>query len=698
MPRKRRHQSEPPKTPTAAPTEAPATEPPGWARPAALAVIGLACLLTYWNSFDGQFLFDDQRFIIDNRDLMDMGRWQRQLLRSRRPVVNVSFGLNRAMTPPDTWDQAATRQTPAPFAFHATNLAIHTLAAFTLFGVVCGTLRHAPTLAALRAGAVPIAFMAALLWAVHPLQTQSVTYIIQRGESLMGLFYLLTLYCAMRLMRRQTSDRGWDAGAWLWTGAAFLCAVLGMGSKAVMVTAPLLVLLYDRAFFAGSFGSAFRRRWPLYALLALSWILLTNVLQGVLFPPETSKTGMAPTVGFGVPDVSPFAYLLTQVEVVTHYLRLSIAPVGQCLDYAWPIADTVGETLLSPRWIAGMLIQIVLIGATLLTFVFRPRWSFLGLWLLLILAPTSSFIPIRDAAFEHRMYLPLAAITTLAAILVYWIVQRALRAPSKTALGVVIVALILATPLATASASRNTLYADNDAMWRDVLAKAPNSARAHLNYGEALTDRAREQRDGALLAEAERHYLAAAELEPTNYTIWYNLGNIHNARARATDPPAREHFQSAINAYAESLKLNPRYPEARIMLGNIYSDLGRPPPLADATPEQVDWLRKAIEQYRVVADMTPRRWTRTLVARARFNLANQHYHLGELEEAAAFYQSASIADPKYPRARRMLAQIYDKWAQYDLAIDLLRGELEINPNDDESIRLLNQIERKREAP
>ncbi len=160
------------------------------------------------------------------------------------------------------------------WGYHAFNLAIHLAAALTLFGVIRRTLLSPGMRDHFGQAAIPLAFAVALLWVVHPLQTESVTYIVQRVESLMGLFYLLTLYCAIR---------AWDASeasSRLWVFAAIVACALGMGSKEVMVSAPLIVVLWD-AMFATSPGASgrgpwasFRRRWPLYAGLASTWLIL----------------------------------------------------------------------------------------------------------------------------------------------------------------------------------------------------------------------------------------------------------------------------------------------------------------------------------------------------------------------------------------------------------------------------------------
>ena len=189
---------------------------------------------------------------------------------SGRPVLNLSLALNYAVSGCDVR------------GYHVTNLAIHLAAALLLFGIVRRTLPRfrgcggGQQLARLQL-ATPLALAIALLWAVHPLQTESVTYIVQRAESLMGLFYLLTLYCFLR--------GAGSARAIFWYAGSVLACLLGMATKEVMVSAPLVVLLYDRTFLAGSFREAWRRRWAYYLALAATWLLLAwLVAQTGLLP------------------------------------------------------------------------------------------------------------------------------------------------------------------------------------------------------------------------------------------------------------------------------------------------------------------------------------------------------------------------------------------------------------------------------
>ena len=276
----------------------------------AASLIALATVVAYENSFRGPFVFDDRASISENATIRHLWPIWKPLFPPNlhgetvggRPLLNFSLALNYAASGFEVW------------SYHVGNLAIHLLAALLLFGVVRRTLLLPGLGEQWNGAATPLALVVALLWAVHPLQTESVTYIVQRAESLVGLFYLLTLYCVIR---------GASSSPW-WYAAAVAACALGMASKEIMVSAPLIVLLYDRAFLAGSFRDAWRRRWGLYLALATTWLLL-----GWLAISAGNRGGSA---GFGV-GMSAWAYLCTQFGAIAHYLRLSFWPHPLVLDY-----------------------------------------------------------------------------------------------------------------------------------------------------------------------------------------------------------------------------------------------------------------------------------------------------------------------------------------------------------------------------
>ncbi len=249
-----------------------------------------------------------------------------------------------------------------------------------------------------------------------------------------------------------------------WYAASVLACLLGMATKEVMISAPLIVLLYDRTFCAGSFREALRRRYGFYLALASAWLLLGWLVL--------SMSTLGTAIGPGTQQFTWWSYLLTQPGVIVHYLRLAVWPSELCLDYDWPPASTVAEVLLPATVVAGLL------AATVWALLKRSAWGFLGAWFFAILAPTSSVVPIGQAAFDHRMYLPLAAV--MAGVVVggwlagQWLLRRGtipLLALQTTG-GLLVMLASIAFGFLTVH--RNVDYQSELSIWEDTLAKAPN--------------------------------------------------------------------------------------------------------------------------------------------------------------------------------------------------------------------------------
>ena len=413
----------------------------------AAALIVLAALAAYANSLSGPFIFDDQTAIVDNPTIRHLWPPTESLTpplnqtTSGRPLLNGSFALNYALGGLD------------PFGYHVLNLLIHLLAGLTFFGLVRRTLLH-PSLRERWAGAaLPIALASALIWTVHPLQTEAVTYVVQRGESLMGLFYLLTLYTFARSAGSPQPAR--------WQIFSVLACLLGMATKEVMATAPLMVFLYDRTFVAGSFRDAWRRRRAYYSALAATGLLLAALM--------TTTHGRGGTAGFGLP-FAWWQYALTQLRVVTHYLSLAVWPSPLVLDYGnTMVEENPYAALPCALWVLG------LVALALWALRYRPVTGFLGAWFFLILAPSSSILPVvTQATAEHRLYLPLAAVVVFAVCGLYaWLGPRSWWAW-----------LALVPVLAWLTARRNDDYHSVLSIWQDNVANCPGNARAYNNLGD----------------------------------------------------------------------------------------------------------------------------------------------------------------------------------------------------------------------
>ncbi|HWA10350.1 MAG TPA: tetratricopeptide repeat protein [Opitutaceae bacterium] len=542
--------------------------PLGWAGPA---LIVAGALAAYAGGFHGAFVFDDRSSILENPTIRSLGGALfppsgTGVTVAGRPVLNLSFALNYAVSGLETW------------SYHALNLAIHIMAGLVLFGLVRRTLSRPPLAARFGAEASGMAFAIAGLWVLHPLQTESVAYTVQRAESLMGLFYLLTLYGFVRAVEAP--------GSRFWPVLSVGACVLGMGTKEVMVSAPLLVLLYDRTFAAGSFAEAWRRRKGLHGALAATWLVLALLML------SSPLRGGTAGVGLGV---SSWGYALTQCRAILLYLRLAVWPHALVADYGTPVAASLGEV-----WPEAVVLLLLLAG-TAVALKRRPALGFAGAWFFCILAPSSSVVPVTvQTMAEHRMYLPLVAVI---ALLVTGIAQAAGRR-----LAPVLAALLVAAGWLTFS--RVSAYQSELALWGDTVAKRPENPRARVNLGIALAEAGRTE-------EAIGQYREAIRLEPGNAIARLNLCNLLLRAGRA---------QEAVTEGQAAVQLDPRNANARMNLGLALVALGRP---GDAVPEYEEALRLEPQAADVQA-----------------SLGSALALLGRTDDAIAHDQAALKMDPK----------------------------------------------------
>ncbi len=430
-------------------------ESPLAARFCLLVIIG-AAVAAYHNSFSGPFVFDDIPGIVDNpsiRHLWPIMPVMAPPLTSAgavgRPIVNLSLAFNYALGGTNV------------AGYHVANLLLHVAVALVLFNLVLRTLRLPSLSGRFEGKAWPIALATTLLWTVHPLLTESVTSVIQRGELLVGLFYLVTLYAVIRSFNSTRKA--------FWYGWAIAACLLGMASKEVMATAPVMVLLYDRAFLSGSFKKSLMQRWPLYLGLSATWILL-----GLLISSHGDRAG---TVGFGL-GVEWWAYALTQCQAIVRYLSLAVWPQGLIFDYG---ADVVRD--FATIWPQACLL-VVLLGATAYATLRQPKLGFAGCWFCGILAPSSSVVPLAtQTVAEHRMYLPLIAVVAIAAV--------GLFAKTNKNAGLAGVGLVAAL-LGWSTIQRNDVYRSAASLWGDTISKRPGNARAYNETGKCTGGRGKD--------------------------------------------------------------------------------------------------------------------------------------------------------------------------------------------------------------
>ncbi len=498
-------------------------------------LIVAATVLAYFNSLQGPMIFDDISSIQDNPSIRQLWPLSVPLATvpvgafHTRPIANLSLAINYAIGGLKAWD------------YHAFNLFIHILAALLLYGLVRRTLMLERCRDTFRQSATGTATAIALIWSVHPLTTSAVTYISQRTELLMALFYLLTLYCLVRGSISQSAARWWYA-------AAVIACALGMGSKEVMVSAPLVALLYDRIFLSQSFRQTWQRRWILHLGLIATWLVPAA---------EFLTTNFAVKRGGGAP-LTVFEYLRTQSEVILRYWQLSFWPHPLVLDYLdWPVAH------LSLFLVTASLTVTAALAATVWALRFRPACGFLGAFFFLILAPTSSFLPLYgEVAAERRMYLALIPIIVLLVIgyqkgFAVAATNCKLTANQSRWIPIVLVTALVTT-LGAATARRNEDYRSALAIWSDTAAKRPGNWRAFTEVGTALAAEGR-------LTEAISNYQHAVQLKPDYAMAYANWGVALGMQGKLNE---------AIAQLQQALQINPRSVYAHYNLGLVFSKQG----------------------------------------------------------------------------------------------------------------------------
>lgn len=408
----------------------------------------LSCLAAYANSFAGQFVFDDVHEIERNPAIRSLlPPWDAMFIGHKmpaRPLPYLTFAINFWVSGED------------PVSYHVVNLLIHILASLALFDLVHSTLTSPRLRDQFGQRAVPMALVIAAIWACHPLQTQAVTYVYQRIESMAGMFVLVSLACFAR-----AAFGGWKPA---WLAGCIAAAVGGMASKESAVVIPPLVLAYDWCYVTET-SRDLRCRRRFYAMLAATWL----VLLGVLLSQAGSYQELASSTR------SPRAYALTQGEVILHYVRLVFWPVGQCIDYEWPIQHSWARIVPA----VGSVLAALCVTAYGL-WKQRP-WAWPATLFFLALAPTSSVLPVEAVANEHRMYIPLAGVVWGVVLAIVGVCAGKRPPGERTAWQMVVPAVAVILALITTTHFRNQMYHNRMRMWIHIFQQDPTNWRANYN-------------------------------------------------------------------------------------------------------------------------------------------------------------------------------------------------------------------------
>ncbi len=616
---------------------------PTWAVAAVFAsLIGVV----YGPAINVPFIFDDVGAIVQNESIVSL--WPLigsahpgplnpplELPTSGRPLVNLSFAINYHLGGLN------------PAGYHAFSLLLHFFATMLLWAITRRTLRLPYFGGRFDRSAEWLALAVAILWSLHPLQTEAVIYATQRTELMMAVFYLATLYCSLRYwaavpvgaadnaakMLQASNDRGTVRAMWL--ALAVIACSSGMASKEVMVSAPLIVLLYERTFVAGSLANALRRSWPLYLGLAASWMLLLYLNVSA---PHRDAAGF---------HLGPPAYVwwFTQSKVLFMYLKLVIWPWPLLIHYHMPYLTNFAEA-----WM--YVIPLMLLGIIVLVLLWRNTpLGFLGTWFFALLSPTFVIPIITEIAAERRMYLALAVPVVILVVGGYRLADAVLRrriaspqtasrfsAPLAT---IVAPAILLALIFCLVSSKRLLAYENEMNLWLEVMRYQPDDYMAHQSIGSYL------EKMGNNSAAIEQ-YREAIRADPDASLAHYRLALLlskQGAHAEAADQ------------FAEAARILPKNAVLRNNLAFALYIAGR--------------NEEAIEAFHATLELDPNYWT------AHKNLGAALQKAGKYQESIASFQTALRLNPTAIDIYNDLANSYVRMNQRPKAVAMLEQGLEL---------------------
>lgn len=535
-------------------------------------------IIAYSNTFHSPFYFDDSRCIVENYSLRPpinlVKIWQIYPLRF---IANVSFALQYAFTG------------LAPWGFHGVNLLIHLLASMVVFAIARMLLCTPALYQTIPASQHNVFALApALLFLTHPVQTEAVTYIVQRMTSLATLLYLATLW--MYLRARLEDVRHYRL--------VFIFMLAAMLTKEISFTLPFAILLVELCFFPNL------KKEPLGQKLCrwIPWGAFLGVIPFLCLTNPNHYMRMAKSVGFlptAADQISRWDYLLTQFRVIRTYLRLLFFPINQCLDYDYPLSSGWGDL---DTWSAFfLLLGIFMLGIALFQ---KYRLLAFGIfWFFLTLSVESSLIPILDVIFEHRLYLPMLGFSLFLSFLLW---QWA-RSPSRY----LTITLLITIILSGMTYARNEVWKSPFALGEDTIKKSPHKGRSYARLGDAY----KEFKD-----DKTALWYYHKTVETGDYTLsvlsnmsaaYFRLGNPQKgiyyhqlafSSAKAAEPYSQDilyynqavllrnekKIPEAITALKKAIEMNPQKPFYYVKLGVLYRDAGQ----KDAA---IHSFRKAIE-------------------------------------------------------------------------------------------------------
>jgi tetratricopeptide (TPR) repeat protein len=558
-----------------------------------LSLLAIVVILIYADTLSTPFILDDIHNIRDNLhirvpslSLKNLTRAGFQSPESSRPVANISFALNYYFNGFNL------------VGFHLVNILIHIFSGVFLYFFVKATLKT-PVLRARfeKCGWVP--FFTAFIWLVHPLQTQSVAYLVQRMNSLAAMFYMLSMLFYVKFRLNEDNRR-----QWLLLAGCAINGLLAVGTKQNSATLPAFIILYEWYFFQG-----LSLKWGRRHFLVLGGLLLFLIIISLIY--LDSDPVFRILSAYKHRDFTLLQRVLTQFRVVILYVGLLLWPQPSRLNLDHDVA--LSYSLTDPvTTLISMAVITALIALAILTAKREPLLSYGILWFFGNLAIESSVIGL-ELVFEHRNYLP-------SMFVVLAMVALAFRYVKPAWLGITFLCVV-GTLFTVWTFERNRVWMDELSLYRDCVEKSPAKARPHNNFGAILLLRGR-------LPEAIDEFQAALRIKPDDADAHYNLGNALVKQGSLTK--GIYHFSEALGRQPGNIKI----------LNNLAATLV----LLERYPEAIENFKKALKINPADAGL-------------HNNLGVALKKQGDLDNAMHHFSRALEINPANESARRNLAEI-----------------------------------------
>jgi Tfp pilus assembly protein PilF len=617
-------------------------------------LIAVIAFISYSNTFDVPFQFDDEPFIVANPLIKDFSFL---VSSDRADIQNVSIDIQRYIKTRcigyfTLWANYKLGGLDVK-GYHIVNLTIHVInATLVYFFVVLTFMTPMMSSSSLSDSSRQVALISGLLFATHPVQTEAVTYIISRFVLLAAMFYLISIatYVHSRLTERKAKKYGLYA-------VSLFSAVLGMKTKENVFTLPVAIMLYEFIFLRASIKKRVLLLFPF--LMTMFMVPVAYIARNVDVGDFAATLDSATQLEYAVPRAH---YLFTQFTVIVSYIRLFFFPASQNFNYDHAVFSSFFEIPV----LLSFLLLLSLIGLGIY-FLFRSRTAFRSysliafgiFWFFLTLSVESSVLPIGEIMVEYRIYLPsvgaIIAVISGACLLA----QRTRHVRMHKAVAGISIGLLFV--LATATYLRNNIWHSEISLWEDVVRKS-DKVRGHYNLGNSY-------RAVSMYEKAIEQYQAVLRLNPQHAQAHNNLGNIYQMFGQ-TD--------NAIEHYELELKLNPKSVKAHYNLGIAYSMKGM--------------LDKAIGQYRIVIGMRPE------FMDAHYRIGNEYMSKGLVKKAIEHYHEVINMKPGaftlMPKNHCQAEAYYKLGLAYEAkglnvkAQEHFRKALELRPDNAEFIKMV----------